>query len=243
MSPYIVKYGHNEVHHKKWAHEICRIWCTRQKEDLDPKPHPEREGELNTSDKLSYMHSLASMCAICGIGDLQSKDSYKDVNSYLSSSITDVSTVKPQLGVNNFVPGLTRCAARGCSVTFHALCAILTTKLRLGHLDTFQADSSINVGNNEDILEKAEVNIKYEDFELCQQYTLDIVQLTRIEGICGNLSGVENKYFVPIAFCGIHNPKRHKSFYGCPPAGENFSFFMKIPHMQTQLPLPKVIKR
>ena len=79
------------------------------------------------------------------------------------------------------------------------MCATLATRLRVG---------GETVSN--DILDRK----KLVDMELCQRYTLNVIELTRIEGSLGNLPGGERSSILPLGFCGIHNPERDPAFYG-----------------------------
>jgi len=223
MSPFTIKHSNNDTPLKTWVHEICRIWCVPEVNDLEHKNHSLRGDIHNNDNKLSYMCSCASLCAICGISDFPIIGNQKESMTYTHSSFSGLMTMRSKYGKDSFISGLTKCAARGCSVTFHALCAILTTKLRRKKKSVLDNDS--------DTLEINEKELKLEDVELCQQYTLEIVHVKRMENMNGNLPGIKKQSYFPIAFCGIHNPKRHKSFYGCPPAASKFSSFIKVPYV------------
>jgi hypothetical protein len=51
------------------------------------------------------------------------------------------------------------------------------------------------------------------DTKLCNEYTLQLVQLASAHAT----GEKDTKTVIPIAFCGIHNPRRDDSLYGCLP--------------------------
>jgi hypothetical protein len=60
-----------------------------------------------------------------------------------------------------------------------------------------------------------------EDRKLCNEYTLQLVKLVRTERAWprGNDAKCVKTAIIPVAFCGLHNPGRDISFYGCLPGG------------------------
>ena len=52
------------------------------------------------------------------------------------------------------------------------------------------------------------------DQKLSFEYTLQLMQLIRAEEV-----GKVDNTVIPVAFCGIHNPLRDDSWYGCLPCG------------------------
>ncbi len=113
--------------------------------------------------------------------------------------------------------GLTRCAASGCLVAFHPMCALLASKLNASNVGTNDNTTKTKSVRKTRRTENIESEMKSDDKEkiaaeqkLSLEYTLRLVKLTR----AGEASTV-----IPVAFCGIHNPSRDGSFYGCLPCG------------------------
>lgn len=155
--------------------------------------------ELDTKrSSASNGFHLSSTCALCGTGGGIDKRS-------TSCNV-----------------GLTRCAARGCLVSFHPMCALLASKSKEGmedisaHAKTVRTrmtrqTTGLSVGSS-----KRNENVNIEaDKILCNEYTLQLVHLTSARAAGEG----ETKSVIPIAFCGIHNPRRDDSLYGCPPGG------------------------
>jgi len=108
--------------------------------------------------------------------------------------------------------GLTRCAARGCFVAFHPMCAVIASKMSVTEANqTVKKRSRMSRQNSE---------LNEEDIKLCHEYTLQLVHLSMSESV-GDNANEENttSKVVPIAFCGLHNPRRDASFFGCLPGG------------------------
>jgi hypothetical protein len=58
------------------------------------------------------------------------------------------------------------------------------------------------------------------DKKLCSKYTLQVVQLSKRENtIGGGDEDTADTVIIPVAFCGIHNPRREDSFFGRLPGG------------------------
>lgn len=106
---------------------------------------------------------------------------------------------------------LTRCAASGCRVLFHPMCALLGSKI---------ATSEARGEMPSDKLER----MKILDSQLCKQYTLTMMKCTTMDS-----NGEENTTIRPVAFCGLHNPIRETSLYGCYPCGGLVGDAMRIP--------------
>ena len=174
--------------HTRWVHEVCRIWTGfNNSNELD-----------TTRSSISHGSHFTNVCALCGTGgDIHKK-----------STVCHV--------------GLTRCAARGCLVSFHPMCALLASKSKEGmeensaHVKTVRTrmtrhSSGQSVGNKK----SDEKDNSEADKKLCNEYTLQLVQLTSAHAACEE----ESKSVIPIAFCGIHNPQRDDASYGCLPGG------------------------
>lgn len=109
--------------------------------------------------------------------------------------------------------GLTRCVARGCFVAFHPMCALLASKM-----ESNEANQAIRKRRNS----RHNNELNEEDLKLCNEYTLQLVQLSRSGATVGNNANGDNAAcnVVPIAFCGLHNPCRDSSYFGCHPGGK-----------------------
>jgi len=79
--------------------------------------------------------------------------------------------------------------------------------------------------NPEEAMKESNIN----DAELCNQYTLQLMKVSRTAGGFGSIPGMSKSTIVPVAFCGLHNPKRDPSLYGCPPAGYLLNSAIDIP--------------
>jgi hypothetical protein len=109
---------------------------------------------------------------------------------------------------DGMIPGLIRCAAVGCSVWFHPMCAVLSSKL------TMKSQSQPpKKGQNEEIEDALRT-----DRDLSKEYSLKTTEV-RKQG---------KSFAIHIGFCGLHHQNREASFYGCSP--ETISPFMKIPN-------------
>lgn len=158
---------------------------------------------VNNSHELETTRSLAphgshftNVCALCGTGGGVGKRS-------MTCNV-----------------GLTRCAARGCLVSFHPMCALLASKSKEGMEENSaktvrtrmtRHSTGQGVGNTK-IDEKEDTEA---DKKLCREYTLQLVQLTSAHAAGEG----DTKTVIPIAFCGIHNQRREDSLYGCLPGG------------------------
>lgn len=184
---------------KQWTHDICRLWRTMAK-----KREPETEVTPAGSLKGIFNDIFPQkplVCAICGTGK-------KDVKG--DNQISD-----------GYCSGLIKCAAVGCSVTFHPMCATLVTRFIVETQDVKYEGKSRNEHN---LNRKKRI-----DLDLCHRYTLEMIETTREEGCYGSIPGGEKVNIIPLAFCGIHNPKREPSFYGSHSTGDHFSSMMSIP--------------
>jgi hypothetical protein len=179
---------------QKWVHEVCRIWSGRGVSD------DSKEEECSSLfPRLSIGSPLVNVCALCGTGRMNG--------------------IK-QIPCND---GLTRCAARGCLIAFHPMCALLASKVlasKVGMNDEVSKVKSVRARKTrrtEHIEDAVKSNDKEKiaaDQKLSLEYTLQLVQLIRAEG-----GGKVDNTVIPVAFCGIHNPLRDNSFYGCLPCG------------------------
>eukprot|EP00536_Pseudo-nitzschia_multiseries_P014865 jgi/Psemu1/246401/estExt_Genewise1.C_7780013 len=171
-----------------WAHEVCRIWT-------------ESEGKSSRSIQ-------NQCCAICGgtNRDPQSCfDSRKDEQTGQKTRKTHSSRC------------LVRCAAVGCHISVHPMCALASSLMTQTSIDASSKCGSKPL----DQIAKA----KKRDRELCSQHTLTFASV-RGKNSAGNFETI-----IPVFFCGIHNPAREKSFYGFYPGGSMMDVekVLKIP--------------
>ena len=113
--------------------------------------------------------------------------------------------------------GLTRCAARGCFVAFHPMCAVIASKSFHQANKKRPRSSRLVHGSRQN---PSELVLIEEDIKLCNEYTLQLVQLSRSEAAADETNAEDMTCnVVPIAFCGLHNPRRNASYFGCLPGG------------------------
>jgi hypothetical protein len=105
------------------------------------------------------------------------------------------------------------------------MCALLASKASSSANDEQQAVKTRKTRLSfEQVVEekKLEDNRNFlDDKKLCNEYTLQLVQLKRKVGsaLFGEDDETEKTTILPVAFCGLHNPKREDSYYGCLPGG------------------------
>ena len=148
----------------------------------------------------SYPKFLSSACALCGGGG-----------------------VKKGKSATSYYTGLTKCAARGCYVAFHPMCALISSRINFGDQGN-SASTSERQNSTEQAIEEKKSDEDDEhitaDKKLCNKYTLQLVKLTQTEGTCSQTNSQAAKStIIPVAFCGLHNPNRESAFYGRPPGG------------------------
>jgi hypothetical protein len=117
------------------------------------------------------------------------------------------------------------------------MCAIIVSKLRDESVD-LESGGVIKTGEaggggNSAMSLVAEDSVDYaqtEDSQFCKEYSLTALNCLSIEGRMGKDPGDKCFNLLPVAFCGIHNPKREPSLYGMYPGGINLdSKSMRIP--------------
>ena len=141
-----------------------------------------------TVSQFSIQSPLLNLCALCGTG-----------------------------GTNNNNMGLTKCASRGCLVSFHPMCALLASKVLASKVDINDETNEAKTvrarkSRRTEITEEIESDVKEKiaaDQKLCMEYTLQLMRLTSTKGAA----------VIPVAFCGIHNPRRDESLFGRLPGG------------------------
>lgn len=177
---------------KRWTHEICRIWCPRKKQ----KPETRNSSADNAiKNSTIFETKFGTHCCICG---------EKDISCHKDRS------------------GLIKCAAVGCNLMFHPMCATLVTQL-----DTSSRSF------NKFTLNLTEVS--YEVIKENRQERRDTLFIAR-DGTKTDQDAHSSKKIVkrivPIGFCCLHNPMRDKSLYGCTDNGYVMSDFMNVPYQQ-----------
>ena len=110
---------------------------------------------------------------------------------------------------------LVKCAAAGCLVRFHPMCAKVVSTVASMH----KTDAPMS--STHDLDETLRV-----DKELASQYSLTTMRVTpkaskKIKG--------STPLIVPLAFCGFHNPNREASFYGGYPGSDYIGECMRLP--------------
>jgi hypothetical protein len=204
-----------------WIHEVCRIWS----------------GEVAAS-KSSCTFDLvdtptSQVCALCSKGgsgcSLEEDDRRSPVSGKTIGSWA--------LNRTRTCEALVKCAAARCQVKFHPMCAIIVSKLRDESVD-LESGGVIKTGEaggggNSAMSLVAEDSVDYaqtEDSQFCKEYSLTALNCLSIEGRMGKDPGDKCFNLLPVAFCGIHNPKREPSLYGMYPGGINLdSKSMRIP--------------
>jgi hypothetical protein len=119
--------------------------------------------------------------------------------------------------------GLMKCAATGCGLYFHPMCALLYSKLSNEYCN---------------YLRKAGPRGHYKS-AACENYTLDFISVSRNEGatIYGR-NGEHRKetYILPVVFCGLHDHLRDRDMYGLPSSySEEFQIISKLMNIPYQL--------
>lgn len=138
-------------------------------------------------------------CALCGANE--------DTSTSSSSKTRTLSSPKP-------FRSLVKCAAMRCQVYFHPMCALLIAKLSTKSREIHQSYE----GENED--ENALKKAKDEDIDSSTRFALTALTCEATKGKIGKDPGAKHTLTVPVAFCGIHNPKRETSLYGMYPGGK-----------------------
>lgn len=171
-----------------WVHEVCRIWTS---------------GETISSKSNRQLDVAKGQCAACG------EDGGKPLNSPSKRG-------KPSRLLQNMASGcLVTCAAVGCQVAVHPMCALVSS---LACKSTKEWIDQCGSKERDDVDKVTE-----RDAQLCRQFTLTCVTIQGTTDAFGKDPGVNRTQTLPIIFCGIHNPKRERSFYGLPPGGNHLN--------------------
>ena len=179
----------------RWTHDICRVYCQRTNFASSSSRDLCKRTPAGTSTTFEERIALPTpVCSLCGMGKIHNKGTKSE------EEIQEI---------NGKIPGLMRCAAVGCSVWFHPMCAVLSSQLTVHP----QNQSPPRKCHNEEM-----ENALRADRNLSKEFTLEKIKVTK-----------KGKTFVvPIGFCGLHNQKREASLYGYSPGA--VSPFIKIPN-------------
>ena len=174
---------------QRWTHDVCRIWCTKQ--ETRQNNTTEIVSKSSLSSRLfktpTRLSPMQPKCCLCGMGTIHNEGEETEEVLQVAPSASQ------GVGADHIAPGLIKCAAANCNIYFHPMCAQITTKLSQAY------GESLPLG------EKPSDNL------ICQQFTLAMAEVTTTE------QGEEKSNFVPIGFCGLHNPDRDADLYGCMP--------------------------
>ena len=261
----------------EWTHEICRIWCTRKKEpEINQiRSPPSKTSSSKKSKSASNHKSPSSTPALASLSTpittLKTKPAgdfinIQDMKKNPVHQICCLCGFDEKSTTNQEYFGLIKCAAVGCHVMFHPMCATLVTKLRAESATIAQGQSKVSSRLDDyytikDISKLHKMNDEAieEDLERTKDFTLDLLEVKFKKSIYDKENDKEKAddstlymvrdgskqdekeqnendmdyKIIPIGFCGIHNPKRTESLYGCPNNGqfkEKFSSYMKIPY-------------
>lgn len=134
--------------------------------------------------------------------------------------------------------GLVKCAASGCSLQVHPMCALLLSKLekvkfekqnqndgetsKTGSVPSRASNGSRARNMTSSKTETSLEQLREKDRYLCRQFTLSYTKcyITADPSPSAKDQASSSKeYILPVCFCGIHNPKRDRSLYGLYPGG------------------------
>eukprot|EP00956_Cyclotella_meneghiniana_P009130 scaffold12518_cov75-Cyclotella_meneghiniana.AAC.3 len=129
-------------------------------------------------------------------------------HSKVSSSACAICGGSGQKKGKSHCTGLTKCAAPGCYIAFHPMCALLASKVDMSDQNLAVSSRKTRLSIEQIDEEKKSEDEKEDDTtiradeKLCKEYTLQLVTLPNSEKT------------IPVAFCGLHNPGRGVSCYG-----------------------------
>ena len=122
--------------------------------------------------------------------------------------------------------GIVKCAASGCSLHFHPMCALYLSKCEDARSEDLESSKETN---GKDTTRKSKSTARSLDFRLeqileedkylCSQYSLRFAKCA-IPGGTGKTPQSPSSSVLPVCFCGIHNPSRDRSLYGLYPGGK-----------------------
>ena len=174
----------------QWAHEVCKVWSVS---DFSEDPKVKGVPSLSNYFPKESGPLASACCALCGSGG---KHDNQDNSS-------------------QFNCGLVTCAARGCHVRFHPMCALLSSKVGMEDKASKPKSSRTRKTRHSDQGEKQseEAARIEEDKQFCKKYVLQMVHVT-------TNGDEQRKCIAPVAFCGLHNPNRAGEFFGRLPGGK-----------------------
>jgi hypothetical protein len=204
---------------QRWTHEVCRIWCSGSHEI--PSPLLIQEFKSSTG---SPHPNTDQVCCICGMGKVHNAGEENE-EVLLPKMRTRQSTEAP-LGRSleedmDEVPGLIKCAAVGCNIRFHPMCALIQNKLLVGK-----------------VAKRSEGNEKNKHLFNCQKFSLELLDVVDRDtdvtsGFSEGKHGNNDPCVIPVGFCSMHNFSRRESF-GCMPCYDEQNKVlvdrMKIPY-------------
>jgi len=207
--------------YQRWTHEVCRIWCSSSI-NVDTGFSADRKFggmDMDTSINSVLQDPVQDIvCCLCGMGKIHNE-------GQVNEEVLQV-TESPNAQISPSTLGLIKCAATGCSLYFHPMCALLYTKFSQEYFNHLRKDNPKGSFQSKD----------------CDHYELDFVQVSRKEGtsIVAGMTEMneddddEQTYILPVGFCGLHNKLRGADIYGMPPRDseefEKISRLMKIPY-------------
>ena len=207
-----------------WIHEVCRIWRV-----------PTSPTGSTQSGLLQGLKN-PEICALCG--------EKGGADTLTPSNDTDENG-EALLHSQASYP-LLKCAAARCQVRFHAMCAFLSSMIFDRDFEDreigFEGKAAREEAKNDHPPEASLVSnllrdAKKNDCRLCKQFTLAAIDCFTVTGSQGKDPGNQHFRVLPVAFCGIHNPKRDRAFYGLYPGGCHLgNSAMRIPPSVTHEP-------
>jgi hypothetical protein len=140
-------------------------------------------------------------------------DALLDTNSSTSATENEASTPRCHLCMKGSA-SVVRCAADGCCVQFHPMCAVLySAASRINHSQLWKGDA------------------KTRDALLCTQFQLSLLHTTFRDARTFHGESVD----LPVGFCGFHNRNRAEDFYGLYPGGCYLEGAVRVP--------PRIVKK
>ena len=122
--------------------------------------------------------------------------------------------------------GIVNCAASGCSLYFHPMCALYLSKCEDVRIEDLESSKGTNGKDPTRKSRSTAHSLDYrleqileEDKYICSQYSLRFAKCV-IPGGTGKAPQSPSSSVLPVCFCGIHNPSRDRSLYGLYPGGK-----------------------
>jgi hypothetical protein len=208
--------------YQRWTHEVCRIWCSSSTQ-VDTGLISE-ESEFGNVDMDKSVNSVLEepiqdlVCSLCGMGKIHNEGK-------VNEEVLQIPESPPCEQTSPSAIGLIKCAATGCGIYFHPMCALLYTKLSQEY-----CNSVAKLDSKDSFQSKGD----------CDSYTLDFVQISkkqdRVVADMEERNDTDDRqtYILPVGFCALHNQIRGTDMYGMPSTDsgefEKISRLMKIPY-------------